>query len=893
MWYSRFLLLVVSASLLLAQAKRPMTYADTDAWRSISGQKLAANGSWLGYGLFPQDADGEVILRNLASGTELRVPAGLRPPPPAADPDREGPAVQRTTQLAFSPDAAFAAFTTFAPKAQPKAKPGLVIVNLKNSTPLRLEDVKSYALPSDAPGFLAYLRDDKDKTLVLRRLTDGTEKTFPGVTEYSFSKDAVALVYTDGEGVFVSRTADWEGQPGVLVGEKAKYSKFTWDEKQTQLAFLSPTTVYLWDRRPTPARAAVLSANLSMPVSDQGSLSFSRDGARLFFPTVTPPAPKPAKEDVNYDLWHWQDESIQPMQKIRAAADRRRTYRAVLHLADSRVVQLAQPDLPEISPNDTGLYAIGIDDRAYRSRADYDAGRITDQYLLNTLTGERKLLGKERSSNYSWSPDGRYALRFEDNHWYCLNIATGAEVNLTASLQTAFFNEDHDSPGRPGPYAGAFWSRDGRTLLLSDRFDVWQISPDGRNAKALTDGVGRRRKVQFRVVRTDTEERQEGLDATRPILLRAESLETRETGFFLDTIDGSAEPRQLLWANRNYSAPVRAKSADVLLLTASSFREYPDLLITNAEMKSFTRVSDANPQMAGFNWGGAELMPFRSSDGTALQAAVYKPEGFDPTRKYPVMVYLYERLSQNVNNFTEPRPTNSINIPIYVSNGYIVITPDIVYRQGYPGDSAMSCVLPAVQKLIEQGYVDEKRIGIQGHSWGGYQIAYMLTRTNLFRASSAGAVVVNMLSAYNGIRWGPGRPRQFQYEQTQSRIGGTPWQYPLRFIDNSPLFRADQIQTPVLTMHNDADDAVPWYQGIEFYLSLRRLGKEIYLFNYNGEPHNLRIRANQMHYSARMFEYFEHFLKDAPRPTWMEKGRPFLEREPVSPAKAATTDDEP
>ncbi|MEO5951953.1 MAG: prolyl oligopeptidase family serine peptidase, partial [Chloroflexia bacterium] len=380
--------------------------------------------------------------------------------------------------------------------------------------------------------------------------------------------------------------------------------------------------------------------------------------------------------------------------------------------------------------------------------------------------------------------------------------------------------------------------------------------------------------------------------SSKPVLLRGESLETRETGFFVDTVDGSAEPRQLMWGNKNYSAPIKAKSADVLILTASTFREYPDLVVTNGAMSSLSKVTDANPQMAGFNWGTSELMNFRSTDGKTLKAAVYKPEGFDPSKKYPVMVYIYERLSQNVNTFNEPRPTNSINIPIYVSNGYIVITPDIVYREGYPGDSAMSCVIPAVQKLIDQGFVDEKKVAIQGHSWGGYQIAYMLTRTNMFRAAEAGAVVVNMFSAYNGIRWGPGRPRQFQYERTQSRIGGTPWQYPLRFIENSPLFRTEQIQTPVLTMHNDADDAVPWYQGIEFYLSMRRLNKEIYLFNYNGEPHNLRIRANQMHFSGRMFEFFEYYIKDAPKPSWMEKGRPFLEREPNGNARPAPSEDD-
>jgi dipeptidyl aminopeptidase/acylaminoacyl peptidase len=870
------------------QSKRPMTYADTVNWKSISGQKLSADGKYLGYALFPQDADGEVVLRNLATNAEIKEPAGLRPPPPPPDPEREGPPVQRTSVISFSPDSKYAAFTTFPKKGAEKGKPGLVVANLSNGVLTRVENVKSYQMPSEATSIVAFLLDDKDKTLVVHRLTDGVQKTLTGVTDFAASKDGVNVVYATGEGVFAMSTADWNGTPLGLVSGKGKYSKFAWDEKQAQLAFLSSDSVYLWDRKPGAARALVTSK-----VSDRGSLSFSRDGARLFFPTA-PEKPAMKKEDgpkVNYDLWHYKDDHIQPMQKVQAAQDRNRTYRAVIHIADAKVVALAGPDLQEIFPNENGLLAFANDDRAYRVQEDYGDTNINDQYLVNTLTGERKLLGKGRRSNYSWSPDGRYGIRFDSKDWLCLNVATGTEANLTNGLNAAFFNEDYDSPGRPGSYAPATWTKDGKAVLLADRYDIWQVSPDGRLAKNLTDGVGRKRSIQFRVVRTDSEERLDGLDAAKPVLLRGESLESRETGFFVDTVDGSAEPRQLIWSDKNYSNPVRAKNADVMMLMAATFREYPDLVVTNSEMKAFTKVTDANPQIAGFLWGTSELMAFRSTDGKQLKAAVYKPEGFDPSKKYPVMVYIYERLSQNVNNFAEPRPTNSINIPIYVSNGYIVITPDIAYREGYPGDSAMACVIPAVQKLIEKGYVDEKRIAIQGHSWGGYQIAYMLTRTNLFRAAEAGAVVVNMFSAYNGIRWGPGRPRQFQYERTQSRIGGTPWQYPMRFIENSPLFRMEQVKTPVLTMHNDADDAVPWYQGIEFYLSLRRLGKEIYLFNYNGEPHNLRIRANQMHFSQRMFEFFEHFLKDAPKPEWMERGRPYLEREPGGSGRASQSDE--
>jgi dipeptidyl aminopeptidase/acylaminoacyl peptidase len=243
------------------------------------------------------------------------------------------------------------------------------------------------------------------------------------------------------------------------------------------------------------------------------------------------------------------------------------------------------------------------------------------------------------------------------------------------------------------------------------------------------------------------------------------------------------------------------------------------------------------------------------------------------------MVYIYEKLSDGLNRFVNPGPGTSINPSYYASNGYVVLMPDITYTIGYPGPSALSAVLPAIQRVVDQGFINEDAIGIQGHSWGGYQIAYMVTQTNRFRAAAPGAVVGNMTSAYSGIRWGSGLSRQFQYERTQSRIGGSLWEYPMRFIENSPVFNAHRVRTPILMVHNDNDDAVPWYQGIEYFLALRRLNKEAYMFNYNGEYHGLRRRHNQKDYTRRLQEFFDYHLKGAAKPEWMERGIPYLERE--------------
>jgi dipeptidyl aminopeptidase/acylaminoacyl peptidase len=317
----------------------------------------------------------------------------------------------------------------------------------------------------------------------------------------------------------------------------------------------------------------------------------------------------------------------------------------------------------------------------------------------------------------------------------------------------------------------------------------------------------------------------------------------------------------------------------VYAFTLSRFEEFPNLWVSSGAFTDMKQVSDANPQQANYNWGRSELVEYVNADGKTLKAILTKPENFDPSKKYPMLVYIYEQLSNNLHSYVAPAPGgSSINVTRYVSNGYIVLRPDIVYDLGYPGDSALKCVLPAVQKVLTMGFVDPRRVGIQGHSWGGYQISYMITKTNIFRAVEAGASVVDMFGGYGGIRWGTGMSRAFQYEKTQSRIGVPPWKNPLIYMENSPLFWIENIRTPYLTMANDEDDAVPWQQGIEFFTAMRRLGKEAYMFTYNGEKHGLRQRENQKHWTVHMAEYFDYFLKDAPKPDWMERGVPYLEK---------------
>ncbi len=757
--------------------------------------------------------------------------------------------------------------------------------------------------------------------IVLRDLNTGKERTFKDVTEYSLTRDGKLLVYAvsgkkeEESGVWAVATSA-DAIP-VAVRTGGKCNRLTWDENQTQLVFYqtkpasdpklpAETRIAHWKRSTGEGASAWLmpSAALSsltlvafqagtpgatdltpagkaewkdgLQISESGTLSFSQDGQAVYFslqgPAATPP--RPSADRGVPELWHYRDDFIQPVQRQRYNA--RPSYRAVFHLSDRSTRQLSDETLTQVQPAPVGDWAIAQDETPYRILVGSQvAGSLSDTYLLNSRTGEKKLLLKRQPWTPVFSPGGKYLVSFDGKDWNALSIADGKTVNLTGKLGVSFVNELHDQPSEAPPYGIAGWTGGDSHVLLYDRYDIWMLALDGSSAKNVTKGQGRKASTQFRLVRTNPRERT--VDVNAPQLLRAENETTRDTGFYRLSLT-QGEPKLLIMGARNYGTPTKAKQGERYLFTISTFYDFPDLYTSDLDFREIKRVSDANPKKNEFIWGKAELISYKNSDGVPLRATLIKPENFDPMKKYPMLVYIYERLTQNTHRFVVPQVGTSINPTYYVSNGYLVLMPDIAYTVGYPGQSAVKCVLPAIQAVVDQGFVDENAIGIQGHSWGGYQTAYLITQTTRFKAASAGAPVANMTSAYGGIRWGSGLPRQFQYEKTQSRIGATPWQALPRFIENSPLFYADRVQTPLLMLHNDADEAVPWQQGIEYYLALRRLDKEVYLFNYPGEAHGLRQRQNQRDYTIRMQEFFDHHLKGAPKPEWMAKGLPYAPR---------------
>jgi dipeptidyl aminopeptidase/acylaminoacyl peptidase len=731
-------------------------------------------------------------------------------------------------------------------------------------------------------------------TIVLRNLDSGTEEHLSDVLAYQFDDSAKVLAYTvtshdsTKDGVYIRSLATGATQT-VMTGP-GNYRAFTFDRAQQQFSFTSDhdefgrpnarATLYLGTLKTGAAQSAVTPGMLPPRTRfpDNPAVSFTRAANALTFNIAPPPEDTiPADSLVGkarFDLWHWKDPVLQPTQLLQVSAARNPTFEAVFNPLTKKVVQLTTDSFPSVQLSDDAKVGMQSTSVPYNIERMWGDGG-NDIYVVDPATATRKLVAKEISGNAQLSTGGKYILYFDKAHWYSYNVATGKITDVTGPAKGVHFEQETDNhPDDPPAWGVEGWTKDDRSVLIEDRFDIWELDPTGVRAPVvLTDSLGRRDSTVFRLVPLERDAEERFIDTAKPAWLSAFNENTKASGFYRARLDARHAPEKIVMADLRYGTPSKAKNADTYLVTKSTFVEFPNLWV-GPSLTSLTKVSDANPWQSEYNWGTAELVKWTSADGEPLQGILYKPENFDPTKKYPMISYFYEELSDGLHGYIAPNGRNTVNATHYVSNGYLIFEPDIHYEVGHPGQSALKSIVPGVQKILDRGYVDPKRLGLQGHSWGGYQTLYLITQTQMFSAAMAGAPVVDMFSAYGGIRWGSGVNRSMQYEHGQSRIGKSIWEAPQLYIENSPLFSLPRVTTPLFILADDMDDAVPWYQGIELFVGMRRLGKEAYLINYNNELHSPAGRANQKDIAMRMQQFFDTKLKGSSEPEWMAKGIP-------------------
>ena len=947
-----------TAATTTADNKRAMTVADYGRWRTVRDVAISDDGVWASYGYQQRRVDDTLFLKNLSTGAEQRIPRASRAqfaddsrwvayfvaepirangqPEQQQQPQRQsdgppsGPAKLELRDLTSGATVSWDNVASFefskgsnallVRKARPGAAPDAAAGRGRGGG--AGGGAAAGRVGAGAPAAVA------GTDLILHHLRDGADELIGSVSASEFNKAGTLLAYTvssaarDGNGLFLVSLSGWQRR--MLDNARADYSRLTWDDSGSAVAALRGM-----DRRgftekentlvafagldgPEPASFVLGRQQLSglpdsMVISEKGTLSWSPDHDKVFVglkPQEARPAVRRDSTAVvepvgNVDVWHWKDPYIQPVQMVRAQQDRNRTFTASVLLAQKKVVPLADARMDRVQITKDGRWGIGQDDKTY---VDDWKPQLSDIYRVSTTTGERTPVLKGQERTLGLSPDGKYFLYWKGGHVWSYDVAADKHVNITKSAPVSFVNVDDDHVGEKPAYGITGYTKDGKSVILDHKYDLWLVPLDGTGAaRNLTNGAGTKNELRYRYVRLDSDDPPAGgapagfgggrggagssttIDLSKPIVLSTFSEPNKKAGFA--RLDGD-KLTTLVLEDRMFGRPIKAKNADRVLLTRETFVEFPDYWVTDSRFANPQRLTNANPQQAEFAWGHRILFDYRDKDGHRLQGTLAVPDDYQPGQKRPMIVDYYEKNSQNLNHYEVPRYATAPQYADYVSNGYLVMVPDIYYHTGRSHTDMLNSVEAAVKKVIELGYADPKRVGLHGHSYSGQGSAYISTQSKMFAAVIAGAAAVDLIADFNQL-WKTTGTNQHRYDTYgQGRFGTNPYENLELFMDQSAVFHAKTMNTPLLLVQGTNDGSTEWLQGVEFYNALRFLNKPVIFLSYEGESHGFTRYDNQYDVEVRMHQFYDHYLKDAPAADWIANGVPFIKKKTPTGAAA-------
>ena len=891
------MLAMAAISLPLNAQKKPLDHTVYDSWQSVADVNLSPSGNVISYEVNPQEGDGMLTLKVMGKkGREITIPRGYK----ARIAENEQfavclikPEFQKTRRARIDKK-----------KADDMPKDSLAVVNLATGKITKYPLVKDFKMGKHAVEAFAFSTTDtsfvvpagdrkkKDRLgnpLLVYRWATGQLDTLQNIDKYEVSRDGkqIGLVRQVGKKGFVT------GFYSLAEGARFFTDTVTWhavphfsEDASAALFLVARDTVSTGSKHAelykySGGSIVRLEGLGTLPkgwgMTENSTYSFSHNGERIHVGVQEMVPPKDTSlvpfELPGLDIWNWDAPQLPPVQKVNLKADAARTFPVRLGeglLNDTRLVRYTLGNRGD-GPYDLKVRTVDPVETQWNYQNTVELSVVGPD-------GEKKI-AQGRFDGIGLSPLAQYVIwwNLPQQCWNLYDIAVGATRVLSPGV--CFSQEDDDHPMMKESCGLAGWLEGEGAVLLYDQYDIWKVPVDGSAATRLT--AGRENRITYRYINTKDREEERHIGLSETIIVSLLDNVTKENGVASLQVGSPAKTfKTLVKGGYTWSGVQKASKADVYAYQKGNFQEQMDVYYTASMGRTEQKLTAINPQQKDYNWGTVELYHWTAYDGTKLDGLLYKPEDFDAGRKYPVMIYFYEKNSETLYRNIPVQPSWSIiNITFYTSRGYVVFVPDIVYHAGTPGEGAYNCIVSGAESLAGFPWIDKDNMAIQGQSWGGYQVAYLITRTNMFKCAGAGAPVSNMTSAYGGIRWESGSSRQGQYEQGQSRIGRSLWDGIELYMENSALFKLPHVTTPVLIMHNDADGAVPWYQGIELFMGLRRLGKPAWLLEYNDEAHNLRERRNRKDLTIRLQQFFDYYMKGAPQPAWMKIGVPALKKD--------------
>ena len=902
------LCLIICGASLNAQ-KKNLTTEDYSKWQSFGSSELSPNGAWVAYQIIVQEDNDSLYVVNQSINKTYKLAFASSPE--------------------FSKDNQWVAYRIGLPfkeaeKLRDQTKPieyKMGLLNLTTGKIITIANVSRFGFSKNGKFLATYLtapKENKDKgsVLLIRNLMDSSSRIIGNVTEYGFNKKSDFLAYivesanAAGNSVELFNLNSYTLK--VVASDTLKFSKLTWTKEGEAFSFFKSfkkeefeeenAQVYSCTNLSNPSIAVfdplkVEGFPKGMRVHNLSSLQMSKDLTKVFFGIQSWTA-KPKKEDKKItdsskvktdslklvadkammksdsklaDVWHWKDTEIQPRQKVVYPQDKNASFLSVWSIDKNNFHQLATEEFPNALLTGNQEIAILSTEKKYKPAFKED---YADFSLVNTNTGMSKLLYTKLLDGFytgpQSSPDGKFLIYFKDKNWFTYNISTEQNTNITASIKSSFWNTKDDHPATKPPFGIGGWIKGDKEVLLYDEYNIWAIAPDGSNARKITEGE--KEETIFRVSRVEFEEIY--LDDSSPVYFSAYGDKSKKFGYYKYEKGKTAK---LILEDLQVNRLSKALDANVFSYIKQNYNLSPELYVTDNFSKE-QKVTSTNAQQQNYYWGKSELISFTNKAGKKMQGALYYPANYDASKQYPMVVYIYEILSNNVHGYVAPsirRPYNTTN---FTTNGYFVFQPDIVYETNDPGMSAVNCVVPAVKEVLKTGMIDASKVGIMGHSWGAYQASFLVTQTDIFKAAIAGAPLTDLISMSLSIYWNSGTPDQKIFETSQGRFDGPWYERTEAHIRNSPMFNASKIKAPLLVTFGDKDGAVDWHQGIEMYGTMRRMQKPFVMLVYADENHNFTKKENQIDYQKRQREWFDHYLLGKPAEKWITDGVSYLDR---------------
>lgn len=883
------LFLVVS----LAQEKKAMTFKDVMKFKKIKEHALSSSGNYFYYTANPDRGDAELFVKNISEETETAIARGFG-----------GKFTNNEKWFAcfVRPE-----FLKLEKSKKDKPKNNLSILNTETGEQISEKSVKKFIFSEDSKWIAVQFNKSKKlkknkkvgSKLLLKALGQENSLELNFVKNFAIDSLSTYLAYTvsdtgkENNGLYlVDLTQNKLASTLVDTLNNGSYANLSWSKKSelvfTRAEFVkkgktAKAELLIWNGK---IKSLVAEKNYPkgwiIPVKNK--VFWSKDNKTVFFgfkPFEEKAEVKKDSADIysyenilekkGLDVWHWNDPLIKTNEKFEFKRNKNKTYAAAFNLTKNSFVQLEDKEVKRVRIKKDQSSFLGFSQKLYQKLKTWE-GSYSDYYIVNLENGAKEKFAEKLYDYVNLSADGKFVVYFLNKEWFLYNVKTKKTTNVTAKIDIPFEDEDHDYPRKVNSYGFGGWINGSESFLIYDKFDIWKFSTSTVKGKNITKGEGRKNHLQFRVVKLD--KKSNWFNADQELLIRAYSDNKKYTTVYKLNLENN-ELEALAENYKKFTIRAKAEKNNKVIFTRESYREYPDFWITDTDFDSPEKMTNLGTQIKNYKWGTPELIEWLSDDGIKLQGILIKPENYDPNKKYPVLVYYYRFFTQRMYNFPDIVVNHRPNYGVYSSHDYVIFLPDIRFEIGRPGLSSVKCLVPGIQKLIADGIADADKIGLHGHSWSGYQTAFVVTQTDIFKCAVAGAPVSNMTSAYGGIRWGTGLARQFQYEKTQSRIGASLFEAPHLYIENSPLFYAERIKTPLLIQHGDIDEAVPWYQSIEMYLAMRRLNKDCIFLQYRDEPHHLKKYPNKLDYSIKMKEYFDYHLKGEEPAEWITKGVPY------------------